>query len=139
MGPVTLVKTVPIMKSGMVAKLYDLTTVYVEDMVGMTGAVILDKLESLDDELVDPTDSELVEPTDRELDEPTYREFVDQTTGGAGNTPDKHFPRRRSRKARCHSGSNKIDDPINVGGRTSEATSVGSKKPLSSEGGYQTD
>ena len=56
----------------------------------------------------------LVEPTDHELDEPSYREFVDQKTGGAGNTPDKRCRRRHTRKNRGHSESKKVDDPINV-------------------------
>ena len=120
------------MKGGPVAKRVDETPVCVEDMVRMTGSVIAGKSGSLDDELVDPTDRELGEPTYRELGEPRYREFVDQTTGGARNTPDKCCPRRRSRKAHGHS---KIDDPINVGGPTSEATRVCSKWFLSSEGG----
>ena len=58
-----------VMKGGGVAKFYDETPVYVEDVGRMTGAVRADKSKSLDDKLVYPTDSELVEPT--------YCEFVD--------------------------------------------------------------
>ena len=66
---------------------------------------------------------------DDELSDSIVDGFVKQMTGDVGTTPDECCP-RRSWKARGHSGSEKVDDSINVGGRTSEATREHNKKPL---------
>ena len=57
------------MNGGLVANRIDDTPVYMEDEVRMTGAVISDYVESLDDELV--------EPTDVKSSIPIFDEFVD--------------------------------------------------------------
>ena len=99
--------------------------VFVKDVVRINGAVISGNPESLDESLGDPTDDE--------SEDPTNHEFIDPiVTGGVGTTTIKRCPRRRSLKSCGHTGSIKVDDPINVGGHTSEAIRVGDKKPLSS-------
>ena len=83
----------------------------------MTGAVI-------------PEDAESSEPEDAESSGPTGAESIDvdefgrQTTGSEGPHQDKRCSETGSRKARGHSGSKKVDCPINVGGSTFEATRV---------------
>ena len=124
-GPVILVKRAPIMKGGLVAKRIDDTPVYVEDVVRMTGAVIAEDAESLANE------------SDAESSNPMSDEFGNQTTGGEATHQYNAVPRRRSRKARGHSGRKKGDGPVTVGGSTFEATRVSDNKPLSSEGGKQ--
>ena len=102
------------MKGGLVAKRIDETPVDVEGVVRMIGEVTSGNQESLGESLEDPKVDDLEEPT----------------TGGVVTRPDKCCPRRRSRKARGHSGRKNVDDPINVGDHTSEATTVSDNKPF---------
>ena len=103
---VILVSRAPVMKRGLVTKCFDETPVYVDDVVRMTGAVIAESHEFLDELLADTTDDELIDPI--------VDEFINQTAGGAGgagNTPDERCQSRRSRKARGHSGRKKLMIP----------------------------
>ena len=67
---VILISRAPIMKCGLVSKRIDDTPLHVEDVVRMTGAVIAEDAESLDNELVEPTDVESSNPIEDELVEP---------------------------------------------------------------------
>ena len=76
-----------------------------------TETAIAGNQDSLNERLVDPTDDELEDPTNDEFIDSIVDELKDSTTGVVGTTPDKLCPRRASRKARGHSGSNEVMIP----------------------------